>query len=379
MVKIDIDQIEKDFFKRGNPLKKLLKISLDLFEARQTGILYGTNQTKINFLPTNMWDRGIMDKFDGKGIKGLILKMFGRKIVTAKKLSPVFFLKIDQNGEIKDNDGIISYVLRNCADYYKKGINVIICPDTDKYIQENGEKYLHIPFFSYDGNRIEKSKDAIKVDARILKHFNSSNSIYIYLPDYGILVINTANVALLETKGSKFVQEKKLMQRLDVLIQLVETSSLAYLGQLKGKRGAQLLWRKEKYLRKTSLELIEDEKKYRDLYENAPIAYILMDPEGNILKCNQKAKILSGYDRNDLIGRNAVSLLFEESKGDNRSAGIRESIASGEAVKDMELQMKRNNGKPVWVSLSMDAVKDKSGRVIELRAMVMDISRRKGL
>ncbi|MBW2654091.1 MAG: PAS domain S-box protein [Deltaproteobacteria bacterium] len=379
-IEINMDQIEKEFlFKRGNPLKKLLKASLDLFEARHTGILYGTNQTKINFLSTSMWDRGIMDKFDGRGIKGLILKMFGSHIVTARKLSPVFFFKTNQNGDIRDNDGIISYILRNCADYYKKGISVIICPDTDKYIHKSNEKYVQIPFFSYDGKNLKKPKDAIKVNTDIVKHFNSSNSIYIYLPDYGILVINTANVALLETKGSTFVREEALMQRLDVLIKLVELSSLAYLGQLTGKKGAQLLWRKEKHLRKASHELIANEKNYRDLYENAPIGYISMNPKGDILKCNQKAELLSGYDKDDLIGRNAVTLFWGQPEDNSNSVGIWESLANGEAVKDMELQMKPKNGKHIWISLSVDAIKDPSGKIVELRAMGMDISQRKGL
>ncbi|MBU2629969.1 MAG: PAS domain S-box protein [Proteobacteria bacterium] len=379
MRQIDIDTIEKKFFSRGNPINKLLKISLDLFEARQTGILYGTNQTKIKFLPTSMWDRGIMDKFDGKGIKGLILKMFGNQIVTARELSPVFFFKKNKNGEVEDNDGIISYVLRHFADYYIKGISVIICPDTDKYVQGNDEKYVQIPFFSYNGNCLEKPKQGIKVDTRIVKHFHSSNSIYIYLPDYGILVINTADVALLEIKESKFVRQQELMLRLNVLIKLVETASLANLGQLKGKKGAQLLWRKERHLRKTSIELIENEKRYRDLYENAPIAYISMNPKGEILNCNQKAEALSRYDKKDLIGQDAVALFFEPSNKNKNAVNIWKHLVNGAAVKDMELQIKPNNGEPVWVSLSIDAIKDKKDKIVELRAMVMDISQRKDL
>ncbi|NOX33124.1 MAG: response regulator [Deltaproteobacteria bacterium] len=381
MKPIDVEMVEKNFFKRGNPLKKLLKVSLELFDARQTGILYGTNHSKIRFLPTSMWDRGIMDKFDGKGLKGLILKMFGPGIVSARRLSPVFFFKTGQKGERKDNDGIISHVLRNFADYYKKGISVIICPDTDKYVyvEKSEKKYQQVPFFSYNGNFVKKPGKGIKLDTRIVSHFGSSNSIYIYLPDYGILVINTANLDLLEIKGSKFVRKKELKKRLDVLIKLVEASSLAYLGQLTGKKGARLLWRKEKHLRKTSMELIENEKKYRDLYENAPIAYISMNPKGDILKYNQKAKILFGYGKDDFTGGNAVNFFFERPGGDKIFSGILGSLGSGEVIKDMELRIKPDNKIPVWVSLSIEAVKDKSGKIEELRAMIMDISQRKGL
>ena len=90
-----MEDIERDFFKRGDPLKKLLKITLDLLSAEQVGILYGTNASKDRFLPTSDWDRGVMDIFDGRGMKGKILKLFGAQIVTLKKLSPVYFYTYD--------------------------------------------------------------------------------------------------------------------------------------------------------------------------------------------------------------------------------------------------------------------------------------------
>ena len=137
MKKLNLNTMEKEFFKEGNPWKKLLALSLDLLEAKQSGILYGTNETKIRFLPTNMWDRGVMDRLNGRGVSGFVLRLIGTYIVTARKLSPVHFYKKSLNEEPVDNDGIISYVLRNCADYYKKGINIIICPDTSRFIHDN--------------------------------------------------------------------------------------------------------------------------------------------------------------------------------------------------------------------------------------------------
>ena len=204
MKKLNLGSIEKKFFKRGNPLKKLLSISLDLLDAKQSGILYGTNETKIRFLPTSLWDRGVMDKLNGKGASGFVLRLLGVYIVTIRKLSPVLFYKRTLQDERQDNDGIISYVLRNSADYYKKGINIIICPDTNQFIHETDDVdgYNYIPFFIYDGVKIHQPENGIKVDTRIIKHFKSSNSIYIILPDYGILVLNTADTGLLEVRDN---------------------------------------------------------------------------------------------------------------------------------------------------------------------------------
>ena len=52
-------------------------------------------------------------------------------------------------------------------------------------ITDDIDGYNYIPFFIYDGIQIFMPENGIKVDTRIVKHFKSSNSIYIILPDYG--------------------------------------------------------------------------------------------------------------------------------------------------------------------------------------------------
>ncbi|MCP3945139.1 MAG: response regulator [Desulfobacteraceae bacterium] len=381
MKKFNLDAIEKEFFDGGSPWRKLLAISLDLVDARHSGILYGTNETKIKFLPTSMWDRGIMDKFDGRGVGGCILRFFGAFIVTIRNLSPVLFYKTAPGGELVENDGVISYVLRKSADYYKKGTSVIICPNTGQLVCEtqDGNEYDYISFFNYDGMRFVRPENGIKVDTRIIKHFKSSNSIYIILPDYGILVLNTADVGLLEVRDDKFVREEELRERLDLLIKLVEIASLAYLGQLKGKKGAELLWRKEVHLRRAYLDLAENERKYRDLYENAPIAYFSMDRDGKILRCNQKACFLSEYEKHQLYGKNVQDLFGDKEQVEQNFYLIWQTLEKGGGVKDMEIDMFQRDKNRIWVSLSADAIKGENDEIVEIRAIAMDISRRKTL
>ncbi len=379
MKPVDIHTFEKDLFRRKSPVKKLLKLSLKLFEARQIGVLYGTDHTKAKFLPTRVWDRGIMDRFDGRGLMGLFLKAFGKYVVTNRKLSPVYFFKKDRTGQIIDNDGVISHVLRNSSDYYKKGIRVIICTKSKTYIQPDEQKYVKVPYFSYDGNHIVCSEDKINADARIINQFNSKNSIYVYLPDYGILVINTASEELMEMEGLRFVQEEDLKSRLDILIRLVNTSSLAHLGLVPRKKRAQLLWQKERRLRKTSLELIENEKRYRELYENAPIAYISMNSKGWILKCNYKACALLGYNMQQLMGQNAQKLLWEKQGNENQLVHFLDRVVDGRITQAVEWQVIPRDGRPVWASISVEAIKDSRGEVVEFRVMLMDVSRRKTL
>ncbi len=380
MAKLNIEHIERDFFKRGDPLEKLLKITLDLLGAKQVGILYGTNNSKIRFLPLSDWDRGVMDIFDGQGIKGKILKLFGKQIVTFKKLSPVYFYKKDhKTGEQQDNDGVIAYMLRTCADYYKKGISILFSPDISGNIYKIDEQYARIPFYSYDGKSISEPDIQVRVDLNIIKHFQAKNYVSIYIPDYGIMVVNTADQDLLATVESRFVREEELKSKFDSLIELVEIASLAALGRLKGKRGAHLLWKKEKQLRKTSLDLVENERKYRDLYENAPIAYFSMDHQGKIIKCNNNTLKHSGYSREELIGLSARELYISDEHGTITPDEVRQILEQGISVRDVEMRVRNKSGQDMWASLSLDAVRDKEGDIIEFRAMAIDISQRKSL
>ena len=379
MSEIDIDQIENIFFKRGNPLKKFLKTALDLLQAQQVGVLYGTNESKVKFLPTSDWDRGVMDMFDGKGFKGKILKYFGTTIVTLKKLSPVYFFKKTGTNQIEDNDGIISHLLRTCASYYQQGISIIFSPDISNDIYKTGEQYTCIPFYSYNGTDISEPDIKIRVDLNIIKHFQAKNYVSVYIPDYGILVANTVDPDLMDRVGSVFVREKELKEKFDILIRLVETVSLAALGQLKGRRGARLLWRKEKQLRQTSQELVENEKKYRDLYENAPIAYFSMDNQGTIIKFNHNALKLSGYGKEELTGRNIMELHVDDQEETTTPDQVKLTLEQGKPVRNVEIKFRNKNQQDVWASLSLDALRDKHGEIIEIRAMAIDISERKKL
>jgi PAS domain S-box-containing protein len=376
---LNIDQIEKQFFKQGNPFKKLLKITLDLLNAEQVGVLYGTDASKMKYLPTTAWDRGVMDRFDGRGTKGAVLKYFGKQIVTLKKLSPVYFYKEDESGQKVDRDGVISYMLRTCANYYRQGISILFCPDISTNIYKIGDQYACIPFYSYDGKAFSEPDIKVKVDLDIIKHFQAKNYVSVYIPDYGILVVNTADPYLMDKIELGFVREKELKEKFDILIRLVEIVSLAGLGQLKGSRGAQLLWHKEKMLRQTSKELVENEKRYRDLYEHAPIAYFSMDREGAITKCNQNATRLSGYTRDQLIGLKARDLYVQDESTRFSPDQIQAILDQGKSIRDVEMKFKDRENNEIWTSVSLDALKDENDEILEMRAMVIDISSRKAL
>ncbi|MFA5902607.1 MAG: adenylate/guanylate cyclase domain-containing protein [Desulfobacula sp.] len=249
----DIEKFERIIFKRKNTLDLLLSFSLKLLRARHVGLLLGTNKTYLKYLQPENWDRGVMHKFDGNGISGLILKYFGNFIVKKKGLSPVRLYRDTQFGEKKEADGIISFVLRTHKEFYEKGLKIIIIDHIqDKGVGSDNDSDYSI--YSYNGKSF-KRLPGLRINSAIVRQFNAKNFVSAYIPDYGAIVFNTVDEDLLLVKEENFVNEEQLSKRLDMLISAIEMASIAHIGSAKGRQAAHIIWRKEKKLRKTALEL----------------------------------------------------------------------------------------------------------------------------
>src|SRR3989339_1175971 len=169
----DIEKFERIVFQKKNTLDLLLSFSLKLLQARHVGVLLGTNKTYLKFLPPEKWDRGVMHKFDGKGMSGLMFKYFGTASVKRKGLSPVMLYRETQFGEKIESDGIISFVLRTHKEFYEKGLKILIIHNIqDKLNDFEGESVYSI--HSYDGKDIERLP-GLRINTAIVRQFNAKN------------------------------------------------------------------------------------------------------------------------------------------------------------------------------------------------------------
>jgi len=120
------------------------------------------------------------------------------------------------------------------------------------------------------------------------------------------------------------------------------------------------------------------EGRYRDLYENAPNAYFSIDPvNGSILRCNLGASQLLGFDKETMLKMKVFDLYADTPHGLPKAQEVFKCFNAGETIRDVELHMKHMDGHPIWISLSVEALKDDEGNVKESRSMVIDISERK--
>ncbi len=254
----DIDRFERIVFKKRDALSLLLAFSSRLLNPKHVGLLYGTNNTHARYLAPEKWDRGVMHKFNGKGISGLILKLFGRWIVQFKGLSPVRLFKETSLGDIVDNEGVIPYVLRKHREYYGRGISILVIDMSRIKQGQHLEAFSSIPVHSYDGSRF-RATEALKVNNAIVRQFKAENFVSAYIPDYGAIVFNTIDNSYMQTENGCFVNEVAFKKRLDMLIQAIEMASLAHIGRARGKQAVRIIWHKEKHLRRTAFQLQQKE------------------------------------------------------------------------------------------------------------------------
>ncbi len=125
--------------------------------------------------------------------------------------------------------------------------------------------------------------------------------------------------------------------------------------------------------------LQESEKRYRDLYEEAPNAYFSVGVDGQIKRANRRATELLGYSRDELIGRPVLNLYADTENGKAKAQKVFQRFLAGEEILDEELEMSRADGSSVWISLSVRPMRGKEGQIVASRSVVVDITERKRL
>ncbi len=115
------------------------------------------------------------------------------------------------------------------------------------------------------------------------------------------------------------------------------------------------------------------EKQFRDLFEQAPIAYVYEDTDTNFVSANRAFMELLGLGPGDVPGTRGLSLV---APAQDNQARVHESLASEQAGQGrgaIELELRRkDNGRPVWVQRYSKPEPD--GKYT--RTMIVDITAR---
>jgi PAS domain S-box-containing protein len=120
--------------------------------------------------------------------------------------------------------------------------------------------------------------------------------------------------------------------------------------------------------------LSESEARFRDLYENAPNPYWIVDTNGRVVSANRPFAELTGYAVEELVGIPSHTLTPDTPAGKARVREVRARHLAGEAVAGWELELLRKDGGPLWIKLWMQPVRGEDGSLQAARCFCVDVT-----
>lgn len=96
--------------------------------------------------------------------------------------------------------------------------------------------------------------------------------------------------------------------------------------------------------------LQESDQRYRDLFEEAPIAYVHEGLDSKFIKANRAALKILGVRPDEILSTYGKSLVPDTPDAQKRLKDAFESIGSGTDTSGVVLELRRkDNGKPIWI------------------------------
>ncbi|MCK4309094.1 MAG: PAS domain S-box protein [Candidatus Atribacteria bacterium] len=124
-------------------------------------------------------------------------------------------------------------------------------------------------------------------------------------------------------------------------------------------------------------ELKESEKKYRDLVEETPIGIANISITGKIIYINKRLEKISGYSREEVLGKNVFKLgIFPDEMLNFLKERLKVRLRGGSTQQRREIRFKYKNGKWIWIEITAKLIK-KWGIPTSFRITVQDITERK--
>ena len=123
------------------------------------------------------------------------------------------------------------------------------------------------------------------------------------------------------------------------------------------------------------VERKEAERQYRDLYDHTSDMFLSIETKSAAISdCNQALLDVTGYNREEIIGRSMYEMYHQDCAA---QVGIAfHTFLTNKEVHGVELQLRRKNGSKIYVSMNASALCDKKGVVLQCRTVLRVISSR---
>lgn len=111
-------------------------------------------------------------------------------------------------------------------------------------------------------------------------------------------------------------------------------------------------------LASTRLALEAERERYQELFESAPVAYVVTDPLARILEANRAAAVLFEAEREFLTGKPLAASVASGDRWGFRTMVTRLQRGDEERVSDRALRFRRRGGEIVTVAATVEPVLD---------------------
>ena len=129
-------------------------------------------------------------------------------------------------------------------------------------------------------------------------------------------------------------------------------------------------------VKKRTVELGASEKRFRAVFEDAPLGVALWAKDGTLVDANPALSTMFGIDHDEIIGESIQSLTARHDLG--RSMEHFQALISGESnTVQFEKQYLRKNGEPFTARISSSVVHDQAGDFLFAMGMIENITERK--
>jgi PAS domain S-box-containing protein len=125
--------------------------------------------------------------------------------------------------------------------------------------------------------------------------------------------------------------------------------------------------------------LRESERRFKDILADVNLAAIMMDAEGTITFCNDFLLSITGWQRHEVLGRNAFELLVSGEQRESLKTAYTESLVSGKLPAHLEAPIKTKAGDNRILDWGNTLIRDASGSVTGSASLGRDITEQRKL
>ena len=128
--------------------------------------------------------------------------------------------------------------------------------------------------------------------------------------------------------------------------------------------------------RQTEQELLEAERKYRDIFETSPAGIYRTTTQGRYIDANAACARILGYESPRALIAGISDIGTQVYANPRDRAVFAQDLAAHGAIHDYEVELRRRDGQSVWVSTGATAVRDAAGAIVAYHGAMTDITER---